>query len=42
MTALACGDSLSHRGAAFPHSSPSNQLAYKHVGSSLLSMAKGD
>lgn len=42
MTALAHGDSLSHGGAAFPHSSPSNQLANKYVGSSLLCMAKWD
>ena len=42
MTALARGDSLSHGEAAFPHSSPSNQLANKHVRSSLLCMAKWD
>lgn len=32
MTALTPGDSLSHRGAAFPCSSSSNQLANKHMG----------
>lgn len=36
MTAPAQGDSLCHGGAAatavFPHSSPSNQLVNKHVG----------
>lgn len=42
IAALAHGASQSHREASLTRSSPSNQLANKHVGSSLLCVAKRD